>query len=129
MVAPPWRQTVAVVVAYVPAWLLIWGATWCTARALVPGAPLLQIGIAATLSWTAGFVAVPVPAGAGVREAVFVAAAGLPAGIGATVAVGSRLAFLLADVAGVLLTAPWHRSPAGGSAAPAPAGRPVDSPR
>jgi hypothetical protein len=27
--------------------------------------------------------------------------------------VGSRLAFLLVDVAGVALTAPWHRRPAG----------------
>ena len=126
---PPWRDTVGLVLGYVPAWLLIWGATWCITRALVPDAPVLRIGIAATLSWVAGFAAVPVPAGAGVREAVFVAAAGLPAGIGATVAVGSRLAFLLADVAGALLTAPWHRASAGGPAAPAPAGRPVDSPR
>jgi hypothetical protein len=42
-----------------------------------------------------------------------VAASGLPAGLGATIAVGSRLAFLLVDVAGVALTAPWHRRPAG----------------
>lgn len=108
---PPWRDTVGLVASYVPAWLLIWAATWCTARALVPDPPLLRIGIAATLSWVAGFVAVPVPAGAGVREAVFVAACGLPAGVGATVAVGSRLAFLLVDVGGAALTAPWHRRP------------------
>ena len=110
---PPWRDTVAVVVSYLPAWLLIWAATWCVARALVPDPPVLRIGIATTLSWTAGFVAVPVPAGAGVREAVFVAASGLPAGLGATIAIGSRLAFLLVDVAGAALTAPWHRSGAG----------------
>jgi hypothetical protein len=52
---------------------------------------------------------VPVPAGAGIREAVFVASSGLPAGIGATIAVGSRLAFLIVDVVGVALSAPWHR--------------------
>jgi uncharacterized membrane protein YbhN (UPF0104 family) len=113
VVIPPWRATVGLVASYVPAWLFIWAATWCTARALVPAPPVLRIGIATTLSWTAGFVAVPVPAGAGVREAVFVAASGLPAGLGATIAVGSRLAFLLVDVAGVALTAPWHRRPAG----------------
>jgi hypothetical protein len=106
---PPWRATVAVVASYLPAWLFIWAATWCTARALLPHPPVLRIGVATTLSWTAGFVAVPVPAGAGVREAVFVAASGLPAGIGATIAVGSRLAFLLVDVAGAALTVPWHR--------------------
>jgi uncharacterized membrane protein YbhN (UPF0104 family) len=109
IVVPPWRATVGLVASYLPAWILIWGATWCTARALQPDPPLLRIGVATTLSWTAGFVAVPVPAGAGVREAVFVAASGLPVGIGATIAVGSRLAFLLVDVAGAVLTAPWHR--------------------
>lgn len=92
-----------------PAWLLIAGATWCIARALLPDPPLLRLGIATTLSWTAGFAAVPVPAGAGVREAVFLAASGLDVGIGATVAVGSRLAFLVVDVAGAVLTSPWHR--------------------
>ena len=97
---PPWRATVGVVAGYIPAWIAIWAATWCVARALVPDPPLLRIGVATALSWTAGFVAVPVPAGAGVREAVFVAASGLPVGIGATIAVGSRLVFLLVDVAG-----------------------------
>jgi uncharacterized membrane protein YbhN (UPF0104 family) len=106
---PPWRATVGLVVLYVPAWLLIWAATWCTARALLPDPPILRIGIATTLSWVAGFAAVPVPAGAGIREAVFVAASGLSGGIGATVAVMTRLAFLLVDVGGMVVSAPWHR--------------------
>jgi uncharacterized membrane protein YbhN (UPF0104 family) len=114
---PRWGATVAVVLSYVPAWIFIWAATWCTARAILPDPPVLRIGIATTLSWTAGFAAVPVPAGAGVREAVFVASSGLPAGIGATIAIGSRLVFLTVDVAGVALTAPWHRR-SGGAAAP-----------
>jgi hypothetical protein len=119
---PTWRATVALVARYVPAWLLIWAATWFVARALVADPPILRIGIATTLSWVAGFVAVPVPAGAGVREAVFVASAGMPGGVAATVAVASRLAFLLVDVAGLALTARWHRrSPR--RAAPAAAGR------
>jgi uncharacterized membrane protein YbhN (UPF0104 family) len=109
LVIPPWRGTIGLVAAYIPAWLLIWAATWCTARALLPDPPVLRIGIATTLSWVAGFAAVPVPAGAGVREAVFVAVSGLPAGIGATIAIGSRLTFLIADVAGAVFSAPWHR--------------------
>lgn len=109
IVVPPWRATITLVVSYVPAWLLIWAATWCTARALMPDPPVLRIGIATVLSWVAGFVAVPVPAGAGVREAVFLAASGLPAGLAATVAIGSRLAFLVVDILGAALTAPWHR--------------------
>jgi len=86
-------------------------------RALLPHPPVLRIGVATTLLWTAGFVAVPVPAGAGIREAVFVASSGLPTGIGATIAIGSRLVFLLADVLGVALTAPWHRRSAATPAA------------
>lgn len=117
---PPWRKTVTLVACYVPAWLFIWAATWCVARALLPEPPVLRIGIATTLSWTAGFVAVPVPAGAGVREAVFVASAGLPTGLGATIAVGSRLVFVLADVLGLVLTAPWHRRPSAGGPAASP---------
>jgi glycosyltransferase 2 family protein len=117
---PPWRATVGLVVLYVPAWLLIWAATWCTARALLPDPPILRIGIATTLSWVAGFAAVPVPAGAGIREAVFVAASGLSGGIGATVAVMTRLAFLLVDVGGMVVSAPWHRR------AELPAEHPVD---
>ncbi len=109
IVIPPWRATIGLVASYVPAWLFIWAATWCAARAVVPDPPVLRIGIATVLSWTAGFVAVPVPAGAGVREAVFVAASGLPAGLGATIAIGTRLIFLLVDVAGMALTGPWHR--------------------
>ena len=44
---------------------------------------------------------------------IFVASVGLPTGLGATIAVGSRLVFLLADVLGLALTAPWHRRPVG----------------
>lgn len=106
---PAWGATVGLVLRYLPAWILIWLSTWCVARALLPDPSLLRVGIAATLSWAAGFVAVPVPAGAGVREAVFVAAAGMPAGVAATVAVASRLLFLLVDVGGAVVTAPLHR--------------------
>jgi glycosyltransferase 2 family protein len=107
---PEWRATATVVLRYVPAWLFIWAATWLVARALVPDPPILRIGIATTLSWVAGFVAVPVPAGAGVREAVFVASSGMAGGVAATVAIASRLAFVLVDVAGLVLTAHWHRA-------------------
>jgi glycosyltransferase 2 family protein len=107
---PEWRATAAVILRYVPAWLFIWAATWLVARALVPDPPILRIGIASTLSWAAGFAAVPVPAGAGIREAVFVASSGMAGGVAATVAVASRLAFVLVDAGGLVLTARWHRA-------------------
>jgi uncharacterized membrane protein YbhN (UPF0104 family) len=107
IVLPPWRQTMGLVARYVPAWLLIWLATWSVARALLPHPPILRIGIASALSWVAGLAAVPVPAGAGVREATFVALAGLSVGLAATVAVASRLVFVVVDVLGALALAPW----------------------
>jgi uncharacterized membrane protein YbhN (UPF0104 family) len=74
--------------------------------ALVQGLPgpeqsrwLLSIGLFA-LAWVAGFLIVVAPAGAGVREAALVLgfAAILPAGAVLTVAVLSRVLFVLADV-------------------------------
>lgn len=74
--------------------------------ALVHGLPgseenlwLLSIGLFA-LAWVAGFLVVIAPAGAGVREAALVLgfAAILPAGPVLTVAVLSRVLFVLADV-------------------------------
>jgi len=121
IVLPSWRATIGLVARYIPAWLLIWAATWCIARALLPDPPVLRIGIAATLSWVAGLAAVPVPAGTGIREATFVALAGLSVGVAATVAVAGRLLFVVVDVLGALLTAPWavrRATPGESNAAP-----------
>jgi uncharacterized membrane protein YbhN (UPF0104 family) len=100
IVVPPWRTSLAIVVRYVPAWLFIGGSTWCVARAFFHDAPLGRVFVAAIASWVIGFVLVPVPGGVGVREAAFVAAAGLPAGVGATVALIARLMFMAVDAAG-----------------------------
>jgi glycosyltransferase 2 family protein len=119
---PPWPVTIGLVVRYVPAWMLATGATWCVARALMPDPSLLRIGIATTLAWTAGLLAIPVPAGGGVREAVFMAASGMAAGPAAAVAVGSRLIFTVVDVGGAAATAPWHRRTSSRPAAEAGSG-------
>jgi hypothetical protein len=107
IVLPPLRATIGLVVRYVPAWLLIWGATWCVARALLPDPPILRLGVAATLSWVAGLAAVPVPAGAGVREATFVGLAGLSVGLAVTIAITSRLLFVVVDALGALVATSW----------------------
>ncbi len=106
---PRWGASVGVVLRYVPAWLFVGGATWAVARAVSPDAPVARIAFAAVLSWIAGFAAVPVPAGAGVREAVFIAASGLPGGVAATVAVATRVLFILADGGGAALAGPVLR--------------------
>jgi uncharacterized membrane protein YbhN (UPF0104 family) len=106
---PPWKDTVAVVSRYVPAWVFVAASTWAVTRAIDPHAPVSRVAFAAVLSWIAGFVAVPVPAGAGVREAVFIAASGLDHGLGATVAVATRVLFIIADGGGAAVAAPFLR--------------------
>lgn len=105
---PPWRGTVGAVLRYVPTWLLNAGGTVAVAHAIAPDeGGLARVAFAATLSWIAGFLAIAVPAGAGVREAVFIAAAGLPDGLGATVAVATRVLFILVDLGGAAIAAPF----------------------
>ncbi|MCU1455346.1 MAG: hypothetical protein JWN46_3492 [Acidimicrobiales bacterium] len=103
---PSWRASVAVVVRYVPSWLLVGGSTWAIARSLTPNVSVPRVMFAATLSWLAGFLAVPVPAGAGIREAVLLAASGLPGGIAAATAVAARIVYVLVDSLGAAISAP-----------------------
>jgi glycosyltransferase 2 family protein len=100
---PPWRTSLVGVALYTPAWVAIGSATYCIARALDPSVPFGQVFVAAVLSWIVGFILVPVPGGIGVREAAFAATAGLAPGIGATVALSARVAFMLVDVIGAVL--------------------------
>jgi hypothetical protein len=63
----------------------------------------VRVAFAAILAWVIGFLAIPVPAGAGLRELLFVASCGLSGGIGAAVAAGARVLLILVDgVCGVL---------------------------
>lgn len=101
---PAWGASVGLVLGYLPAWFAIGGATWAVARALDPGAGVLDVGVAAVLSWLVGFALIPVPGGVGVREAAFVAAAGsLDPGIAAAVAICARALFVAVDGIGALL--------------------------
>jgi glycosyltransferase 2 family protein len=104
---PPWRTSVSLLVQHVPAWLAVGSATWIVALALgAEGAELRNVLFATALSWVVGFLAVPVPGGIGVREAVFVAAATtLPSsGVAAAVALVARVLFILVDTGGAGLT-------------------------
>ena len=104
-VPPPWRQTALLVIRAVPAWLLVGSATWCAARALHADVGFLRVLFATAVSWLGGVLAVPVPSGVGVREAIFIAVAGpLPAGIAAAVAVTARLVFVVTDVIGAAVS-------------------------
>ena len=122
---PGFAEALGLVARYLPVWLLIGGATWSFARALDPDAGLARIVLATAVAWLAGFLAVPVPGGVGVREAVFVALAGdLGPGVAVSTAVLARVAFVAVDAAGAVLSArvaPRRpSSTAAGTAPPAP---------
>lgn len=104
---PGWRTSILLLVVHLPAWMAVSGATWLVASALGSTAPdLRNIVFATTLSWVVGFLAIPVPGGIGVREAVFVAAAtSLPSpGVAAAVALVARVLFILVDLSGAGVT-------------------------
>jgi uncharacterized membrane protein YbhN (UPF0104 family) len=93
-----------VVGRYALVWLAFGLAFWLTARALydVPLADLPLYTGTFALAWAAGFAAVFVPAGLGVREAVIVAVLREQLGESEAivVAAASRIAYTLVDLAG-----------------------------
>jgi uncharacterized membrane protein YbhN (UPF0104 family) len=88
-------------VAYIPVWLVSAVAFAALCRAIVPlhGRDLVLVGGAACVASIAGFVAVPVPSGLGVREAVLVALLHpvMPVAVAASVVLASRLVAVLAQ--------------------------------
>jgi len=97
---PSWGTAMRLMLFHVPAWVAIGTATWLVALSLDGTGPTFtNILFAAVISWIAGLLAVPVPGGIGVREAVFVALATSlsSAGVAAAIAITSRLLFVLVD--------------------------------
>ena len=124
VVIPAWRDSVALVVRHAPAWFFIGTATWLVARAFDGDAGWAELMVPSVLSWIVGFVVVPVPGGIGVREAAFTAAAlSLDDGVGATVAVVSRLVFMLVDAGGAGIAALVSGRSRSSPSAPRDAGR------
>ena len=74
---PVWRDSLLLVARYVPTWLFIGTATWAVGRATTTDISYPRVMFATILSWVVGFLAVPVPSGAGIREAVLYATSGL----------------------------------------------------
>jgi len=111
-----WGVLLRLTLLHVVSWLLLglhFGALVSGLDPEVPSAWLLSIGVFA-LAWVAGFLVIIAPAGAGIREAalVFGFSAVLPGGAVLTVAVLSRVIFVLADLllAGGLVLAVWMRT-------------------
>lgn len=98
--APPWRRTAVLVAWCVPAWLLLGAAAVAVTEALGLDQSPLRVALAAVLAWIVGFLAVPVPAGAGIRELLFVLLCGLPAAPATAVAVLARVLLVVVDAVG-----------------------------
>ncbi len=82
-------------------WLLLGVGTALMAKGLGAHLPLTRCIAAVALSWAAGLAAIPVPAGAGVREGVlvFLLSPYVGSGTALTLALLGRLALTLADAA------------------------------
>lgn len=115
---PTARSLSASVVAHTPAWLLVAASTWITTKAFGANLGLADVAFASSASWLAGFVVVGVPGGIGVREAVFtaLAAPAIGSSVAVSVAVASRVVFVVGDVvaalaAGAVASASARRMP------------------
>jgi hypothetical protein len=97
LTTPSWLRMQSLIATAVPTWLLVGLSSVLIAQALGYDQRPAQIGFAAVAAWIIGFLAVPVPAGAGLRELVFVGLAGLSSGRAVAVAAGARLILLCVD--------------------------------
>lgn len=96
---PSWSRCLRLTGTYIPVWILIAAATTLVTKSLVPHPPIARVALAAVVSWIIGFIT-PSPGGIGVREAVFVAVAGVAAGPAAAAAILARVLFVLVDSVG-----------------------------
>ncbi len=123
---PQWRDSLILVARYIPTWLFIGTATYAVTRSITTDVSYPRMMFATILSWVVGFLAVPVPSGAGIRETVLFAASGVDKPIAITTAVGARVIFVIVDVAGAAICAPFIRRTQGAIAAE-PAEVPADA--
>lgn len=89
----------------VPSWIAMSLSTSVTASAFGADISITEMFFLTATSWLIGFVAIGVPGGIGVRESVFTALAtpmvGAPVAV--SIALASRVVFIVADVTGTVL--------------------------
>jgi uncharacterized membrane protein YbhN (UPF0104 family) len=93
----PWSAMLGLVGWSAPSWLFLGAGAISVTEALGYDQNIPQVAFAAVAAWIVGFVAVPVPAGAGVREVLFIALCGLAAAPAALVAVLMRVLLIVVD--------------------------------
>ncbi|MEZ3159114.1 lysylphosphatidylglycerol synthase transmembrane domain-containing protein [Microbacterium sp. BWT-B31] len=97
-IVPTWSQMLAAAAITVPGWALTGVAAVLVAMSLGPPHDPGRIAFAAVAAWAIGIVAVPVPAGAGLREVVFAAISGIAYAPAVLIAAVSRLGYVLFDL-------------------------------
>ena len=104
---PTWSESVVLVARHAPGWLLNGLACYVVALCFDSSPHFFTIVFAGVVSWVAGFLVIFVPSGLGVREAMFTAItqASLGGSTAATVAIVSRLVFIVGDALGAALAA------------------------
>lgn len=100
LAAPRWPAMLGLIATAVPTWLAVGGASVVIAEALGYDQQPARVAFAAVVAWIVGFLAVPVPAGAGIRELLFVVACGLDAGPATAVAAIARVFLIIVDAVG-----------------------------
>lgn len=101
----PWTESITMIVAHLPAWIAISGATYLVSESLGGAMSFTQVLAATCLSWFLGFVIIGLPGGLGVREAVFVAmASSTDPALAAAIALLARLVFIAVDLLGAAIT-------------------------
>lgn len=100
LAAPRWSAMLALIALAVPTWLAVGGASVVITQALGYEQQPARVAVAAVLAWIVGFLAVPIPAGAGIRELLFVVVCGLDIGPATAVAAIARLLLVVVDAAG-----------------------------
>ncbi len=97
-----WGRMILLILRAVPTWFFISASAICVTAALHLSFSFPAIALAATSGWIIGFLALPVPAGAGVRELVFIAVSGLVSSHAVVVATVFRMVFIVVDLTGGL---------------------------
>lgn len=100
---PPWSTMLGLIAWAVPTWILVGTASVAVTEALGYHQHVTRVAFAAVAAWVLGFLVVPVPAGAGLRELVFIGVSGLPGGAATAVAAIARLLLIIVDALGGLV--------------------------
>ncbi|WP_029138221.1 lysylphosphatidylglycerol synthase domain-containing protein [Nakamurella lactea] len=117
LTAPRWSAMLGLIALATPTWLAVGAASSVITAALGFEQQPARVAFAAVVAWIVGFLAVPVPAGAGIRELLFIVACGMAIGPATAVAGVARVFLIVVDAVGGiagLLTVRWagRRRPA-----------------